>query len=91
MNMEAFTSLLFLFKHVKKNYEVPLCKRTFLYCIFFLPVDLSVQGPLLLTWINFDPRIPSKVWDEITYPFPNFNGAMVEVWECISNFIAHLC
>ena len=25
------------------------------------------QGPLLLTWINF-------VWDEITYPFPNFNG-----------------
>ena len=26
-------------------------------------------------------RISSKVWDEITYPFPNFNGAAVEVWE----------
>ena len=21
-----------------------------------------------------------KVWDEITYPFPNFNGFTVEVW-----------
>ena len=27
--------------------------------------------------------------DEITYPFPNFNGATVEVWEWISNFISH--
>ena len=25
------------------------------------------------------------VLDEITYPFPNFNGATVEVWEWISN------
>ena len=24
--------------------------------------------------------------DEITYPFLNFNGATVEVWEWISNF-----
>ena len=22
-----------------------------------------------------------KVWDEITYPFPNSNGYAVEVWE----------
>ena len=29
----------------------------------------------------------SKVWDEITYPFLNFNGCPVEVWEWISNFI----
>ena len=28
--------------------------------------------------------MPSKMWDEITYPFPNFNGYTVE-W--ISNFI----
>ena len=33
--------------------------------------------------------MPSKVWDEITYAFPNFNGATVEVWELISNFIPH--
>ena len=29
------------------------------------------------------------MWDEITYPFPNFNGATVEVWEWISIFIPH--
>ena len=31
--------------------------------------------------------MPGKVWDEITHPLPNFNGATVEVWEWISNFI----
>ena len=29
------------------------------------------------------------MWDEITYPFLNFNGATVEVWNWISNFISH--
>ena len=33
--------------------------------------------------------MPSKVCDEITYLFPNFNGATVEVWELINNFIPH--
>ena len=32
-------------------------------------------GPLLLTWFNFN----YNVWDEIIYPFLNFNGATVEV------------
>ena len=32
--------------------------------------------------------MPSKVWDEITYPFPNFNGCTVEVREWMSNFIS---
>ena len=32
----------------------------------------------------------NKVWDNITYPFPNFNGATAEVWEWISNLILHL-
>ena len=27
------------------------------------------------------------MWDEITFHFPNFNGATIEVWEWISNFI----
>ena len=31
--------------------------------------------------------IRHKVPDEITYPFPNFNGCTVEAWEWISNFI----
>ena len=31
-----------------------------------------------------------KVCDEITYPFTNFNGTTVEVWEWISHFITHI-
>ena len=34
--------------------------------------------------------MPSKVWDEISYPLSNFNGAAVEVLQWISNFIPHL-
>ena len=30
-----------------------------------------------------------KVWDEMIYPFPNFNGCAVEVWEWINDFITH--
>ena len=29
-------------------------------------------------------------FDEITYPLLNFNGATVEIWECISNFTNNL-
>ena len=29
------------------------------------------------------------VWDEIAYPFPNFNGVTIEVSEWVSNFIPH--
>ena len=31
-----------------------------------------------------------EMWDEITYPFPNFNGCTIEVWEWISNCIPQL-
>ena len=27
------------------------------------------------------------VWDEIIYPFPNFNSATLEVWEWVEQFI----
>ena len=40
---------------------------------------------LIPAWII--NHITSKVWHEITYPFPNFNGCTIEVWEWISNFI----
>ena len=33
--------------------------------------------------------MPTKIWDEITYPFPNFNGATVDVWEWMIHFIPH--
>ena len=28
----------------------------------------------------------SKVWNEITYPFPNFNRATIEVWESLGKY-----
>ena len=34
--------------------------------------------------------MPSKGWDEITYPFLNFNGATVEVWEWMIYFLVHI-
>ena len=42
------------------------------------------MGPLLLTWLILIParisnHTPCDVWDEITDPFLNFNGAPVEV------------
>ena len=51
-------------------------------------------GAPLLTWINFNSSMISnyfyyKVWDEITCPFPNFNGCTVDVWDRFSNFIRH--
>ena len=42
---------------------------------------------LISAWIS--NYIHYEVWDEITDPFPNFNGATVEVWEWTSDFIPH--
>ena len=42
---------------------------------------------LIPTWIT--NHMLSKVWDEIIYQFPNFNGFTVEVWEWINNFIPY--
>ena len=33
--------------------------------------------------------ILSKVWDESTYPFSNFNGCTVDVWNGLSNSTPH--
>ena len=46
-------------------------------------------GYLFTKLIRIPHYIHFKVWDEIAYPFPNFNGCTVEVWEWISNFIPH--
>ena len=39
-------------------------------------------------WIS--NQMPSKVWNDIIHPFPNFNGYTVEVWGWISNFTPHI-
>ena len=49
-----------------------------------LPFWLHVTS--IPTWIH----IPSKVWDEITYSIPNFNGCTVEVWKWIRNSIPYV-
>ena len=38
-------------------------------------------------WIN--NHIHQKLFDEITYPFPIFNGAVVDICEWINNLITH--
>ena len=48
------------------------------YRVHGQPGSLWHLGALLLRWINFNPSVdknhmPIKVWDEITYQFPNFN------------------
>ena len=54
-----------------------------------------VWEPLLLTWGNFiipawiSNHIHYKLCDKITYPFLNFSGCTVEVWEGMNNFIPH--
>ena len=43
----------------------------------------ATQGALLLTWINLNPSIDYIHYillEEIAYPFPNFNGVTIEVW-----------
>ena len=68
-------------------------------CCMYLPVHISILdgaswntekiiGSALIT-ARINKHRPSKVWDENTYLFLNFNGYTVEVWECISNFIQH--
>ena len=42
---------------------------------------------LIPIWVS--NHMHSKVWDEITYPFPNLNSCTIEVWERISNFTPH--
>ena len=40
-------------------------------------------------WVNFIYMynyMHSKMRNEIAYPFQNFNGYTVEIWEWISNF-----
>ena len=42
---------------------------------------------LFPAWIS--NHMHYKVWDEITYPLPNFNCCTADIWEWVSNFIPH--
>ena len=74
------------------SHEIFLCRNWFFLIINDLGVDS--QGPfykhgstLIPAWIS--NHMLSILWDGIGYPFANFNGFTVEVWEWISNFISH--
>ena len=49
----------------------------------FTNMELTLIPARISNYIHY------KVWGEITYPFPNFHGKTVEVWEWISNFIPY--
>ena len=70
---------------------IHVSKTEFWWCEGHLQVTLGVVNGLpsgaSVAWIS--NYIHYKVWDEIIYPFLNFNGATVDVWEWISNFIPH--
>ena len=49
---------------------------------FEIEIFSCFMGPLLLTWININPNMDKWLHPfRIIYPFINFNGATVEVWE----------
>ena len=50
------------------------------------PVIFHLHGfTIIPAWIS--NHMPIKVWDEITYPFPNFNGCTIKI--CEWNFFPH--
>ena len=64
--------------------DTTLLNGVLLVCLWYI---FGTWANLILAWSS--NYIHYKVWHEISYPFPNFNGAAVEVWEWISNFISH--
>ena len=58
---------------------------------WYIHVPQCLHGPLSLTQLTLIPALISnyihyKVCDEITYPYPSFNGGAVEIWEWLKQF-----
>ena len=57
----------------------------------------KTSRPLWLIWINFNPEwiryhMSRKEWDEIIYPFPKFNGAIIYNYLSMSGKqLLHVC
>ena len=58
---------------------------------YLLAIDHSQSVFALIERLTWIPAWISdyRVWDETEYPFPIINGAIIEVWERISNVISH--
>ena len=88
--------------YVYKMYKAPNVMRSVstingwctLRCLFHVvSLLLCVAGPLLPICIDLysnmiSNHVPSNVWDEVTYQFPNLNGIIVAIGKCIRNFIS---
>ena len=68
--------------------EVPISFRVASLALVY-SYDCCIAWAAIFNQAWVTNRISSKKWDEIIYPFSNFNGCTVEVWEWISNFITH--
>ena len=67
------------------KWELNICDNVNLES-FIQRIDLDPWAPFYLHGLTLTPawishHMSSKVWDEITYPFLNFNGATAEVYE----------
>ena len=74
---------------IHRSFDTPLCNITRYYTQH--GNDKSKMSLHMLTLISswISNYILHKMWGEITYPYPNFNGCTVEVREWISNFESH--
>ena len=80
----GYFTQIFHAKNILKGLSSHVCiskEVTVSSCVWF-QMDILIPA-----WIS--NHMPNKVWDKITYPFPNFNGCTVVVWERISNFTTH--
>ena len=48
---------------------------------------ILTHGNIISVWIS--NHMLHEVWNDITYPFPNFNGCTVEIWQFISDFTSN--
>ena len=67
---------------------------TWMTCTIFEILQMNTSNTLLgqdftllPAWINGFTH--HKVWNEVPYSFPNLNGAAVQAWKWMSNFIPH--
>ena len=56
----------------------------------FIMAFFYYEGPCYYHSLTLNPawmryHMSNKVWDKLTYPFPNFNDGIFDVWEWISN------
>ena len=69
-------------------YKLAMSAKCLIFTVLKAEYSFYEHGLTLIpAWIN--DHMPGNGWYGITYPFPNFNGCTIELWEWISNFIPH--